>query len=154
MRWKQGKDGRNSIVAHEYVIASTREATVTHWKEIRKESPGCWDRSPPGHREASVGSVNRVESCDPQRQNWKGFAVLVKEEGSKAIRLKILTKHEPLWNGCWCWQLGWSNEWEMGSQGRRKAARLFLISPTEDMYVRELCSYNWIPVLFKPQNSG
>lgn len=31
-----------------------------------------------------------------------------------------------------------------GSQGRRKAARLFLISPTEDMYVRELCRHNWI----------
>lgn len=32
----------------------------------------------------------------------------------------------------------------MGSQGRRKAARLFLISPTEDMYVRELCSHRTV----------
>lgn len=41
-----------------------------------------------------------------------------------------------------------------GSQGRRKAARLFLISPTEDLYVRELCRQIWITVvLFEPQKS-
>lgn len=38
------------------------------------------------------------------------------------------------------------------SQGRRKAARLFLISPTEDMYVRELCRQIWFTVvLFERQ---
>lgn len=77
------------------MIASTGDATITHWKEIRKESPSCWDRSPPGDRDGSVGSVNSVESCDPQSQDWKGLVGLVKEEGSKAIKLKILTKHEP-----------------------------------------------------------
>lgn len=71
------------------------EATTTYWKEIRKESLSCWDRTPPGHRDGSVGSVNSCRDLYPQSQDWKGVAVLVKEEWSKAIRIKILTKHEP-----------------------------------------------------------
>lgn len=129
-----------------------REATTTYWKEIRKESPSCWDRSPPGDRDGSVGSVNSVEICDAQSQDWKGVAVLEKEDWSKAIRIKILTKHEPPWK--WLLMLAVGGDWMSGKRrkSRKKAARLFLISPTEDMYVRELCRQIWITVvLFDPR---